>query len=109
MESYLCCFCSVKPKEWNKWLHWAQYWQNTHWHSTTGFFPYEIVYGGPRPSLLHYILKNAKVQSVENALYDSDHTLQLLKDHYTKSQARMKHFADRRRTEREFEVGELVY
>lgn len=57
--------------------------------------------------MLQYIPKTARVQIVEEALYNRDHVIQLLKDQYTKSQSRMKQFANRRRTEREL-VGELV-
>lgn len=102
------CFCSVKPKEWSKCLHWAQYWHNTNWHSTMRFSPYEVVYGRPPPSLLRYVPKTARVQSLEDTLYDRDQVLKLLKNHYVKSQAKMKQYADKRRTEREFEVGEFV-
>lgn len=66
------------------------------------------LYGRPPLTLLQYISKTTRVQSVEDDLYDRDQAIQLLKDQYNNSQARMKNFADRRRTEREFEVEKLV-
>lgn len=48
------------------------------------------------------------MQAVEDSLYNKDHVLKFLKDHYLKSQSRLKHYADLKRTEREFQVGELV-
>ena len=30
VESYLRCFCGEKPKEWVKWLHWAEFWYNNY-------------------------------------------------------------------------------
>lgn len=108
LESYLQCFCSTKQKEWVKWLSWAQFWHNTNWHSITGFSPYEVVYGRPSPALIQYIPITTRVQAMEDSLYNKDHMLKLLKDHHLKSQSRMKHYADLKRTEREFQVGELV-
>ena len=36
VETYLRFFCTEKPKEWTKWLHWAEYWYKPslgHWES----------------------------------------------------------------------------
>lgn len=72
-----------------------------------GFTPYEIMYGRP-PTLLHYVLKTAKVQSVKDYLYDWDHVKKLLLENLVKARDRMMSYADRRRTERQFEVGDWV-
>lgn len=34
LEMYLHCFTSAKPKQWVKWLSWAEFCYNTSWHST---------------------------------------------------------------------------
>lgn len=108
LECYLRCFCSLKPSEWQKWIPWAMFWHNTTWKSATGFTPYEIVYGRPPPMLLQYIPKTARVQVVEDLLYDRDRVKKLLMDNLIKAGDIMKTFADRHRSERSFELGDKV-
>lgn len=59
-------------------------------------------------SVLQSLPYTAHVQAIEDLLYDRDKTLKLLKDHLQLAQERMKYFADKERTERHFEVGDLV-
>lgn len=108
LECYLCCFCSLKPGEWQKWLPWVTYWHNTTWRSSTGFTPYEAVYNRPPPTLLQYIPKTAKVQFVENHLYDRDKIKKLLQDNLVKARDRMKMYAGKHQTKCSFEVGDKV-
>ena len=49
------------------------------------------------------------VQAAEDAVMHRQQFLQLLKDNLATAQARMKFFADKKRTEREFLVGDWVY
>lgn len=51
--------------------------------------------GQPPLALLQYILGTAKVQMVEDALYDRDQVIQLLKYHFAKTQSRMKFYVDK--------------
>ena len=46
---------------------------------------------------------------MEDELIDRDVALHLLRDNLVKARERMKKFADRKRCEREFEVGDLVF
>lgn len=65
-----------------------------------------LLYGRPPPSLLQYVPKTAKVQSVEDSLYERDR-MKLLRDHLNLARDKMKFFAEKR-TNRKFEVGDLV-
>ena len=58
VEMYLRCFTSSKPKEWVRWISWAEYCDNTSLHSSTGKTPFEAVYGWPPPTLLSYVPGN---------------------------------------------------
>ena len=71
--------------------------------------PYLGLYGRPRPTISSYIPKTAWLQSVEDELVDRDVTLQLLKDNLVKAQEKIKKFADKNRSEGEFQVGDLVF
>ena len=109
METYLRCFCAHKPFDWVKWVPWAQFWYNTTWYGSAKMSPYQVLYGRPPPTISSYIPKTARLQSVEDEVVDRDVTLQLLKDNLVKAQERMKKLADKNRSEREFQVGDLVF
>lgn len=98
----------MKLNEWQIWLTRARFWHNTTWKSSTGFTPYKVVYGRAPPSLLHYVPNTARVEAVEDSLYDRDRMGKILKDQLTRARDCMKVFADRHRIERHFEVGDHV-
>lgn len=75
VELYLRCFCSHKPKDWANRLHWAEFWFNTNWHTSTKLTPYHVVYGKLPPTVLTYIPKTAKLPAVEEQLQARDLTL----------------------------------
>lgn len=60
------------------------------------------------PSILQYVQKTVRVQSVENHLYDRDQVKKLLMNNLIKARDKMKKFVDRHRMERNFELGEMV-
>jgi hypothetical protein len=45
METFLHCFANVVPSKWFDWLHLAEYWYNTTWHSAINRSPFEALYG----------------------------------------------------------------
>lgn len=86
----------------------VEWWYNTSFHSTSKMTPYEIVYGVPPPQLISYILGTTKIQAVEEELKIRDQVISVqLK--LSAAQERMKHFADRHWTEREFALGDWEY
>lgn len=52
LEMYLRCFVHDYPRQWLKFLPWAEFWYNSAYHSTTGFTPFKVVYGRDPPPLL---------------------------------------------------------
>ncbi|TQD92478.1 hypothetical protein C1H46_022039 [Malus baccata] len=109
LETYLRCFTSFQPKKWLQWLAWAEWSYNTSYHSSTKFTPFEIVYGVTPPHIATYELGSAKLDSVEQGLLARDKILAMLKTNLIIAQNRMKVQADKHRSERTFEVGDLVY
>ncbi|XP_026458467.1 uncharacterized protein LOC113358977 [Papaver somniferum] len=61
------------------------------------------------PHLIFQVLATSSVASVESYLKERDIMLQLLKDDLTKAQARMKFYADQKRVDRKFAVGDMVF
>ncbi|KAA8546651.1 hypothetical protein F0562_003118 [Nyssa sinensis] len=94
---------TMRPKEWSKWLAWAEYCYNTSWHSAIKMIPFEIGYGWPPPTLLSYIPSMAKVDVVEKQLMDHDQIIKDLRATLKEAQSRMKKVYDHRHREREFE------
>ncbi|MCH82152.1 retrotransposon protein [Trifolium medium] len=55
LETYLRCFIGDQPKTWASWVHWAEFWFNTNYHTSTEKTPFEIVYGRSPPKLIRWI------------------------------------------------------
>lgn len=109
LECYLRCFAGMKPKDWFRWLAWAEWWYNTSYHSAIKMTPYEALYSRPPPAISAYLPGSTPVNDVDLNLRARDHTLKLLKSHLSDAQARMKNYTDSHRTERQFSVDDFVY
>jgi len=109
LENYLRCFAQDNPKQWVSWLPWAEYWYNTSWHTSIRMTPYEAVYGVPPPRLLAYVPGTTRVETVDEVLKSRQQILALLQHNLQQAQQRMKRYADLKRSERSFEIGQLVY
>lgn len=102
MEMYLRCFTGSQPKEWMKWLPWAEYCYNSNWHSSIKKTPFEVVYGRSPPSLLTYVPRTTKVDTVEQELTKEDQIVKDLRINLKEAQSRMKKIYDAHHREREF-------
>jgi len=109
LETYLCCFVQDNPKTWIQWLPWAEYCYNTSWHSSIKMTPYEAIYGVPPPRLLGYVPGTTRVEVVDDVLRNREQILTLLQQNMKHAQQRMKRYADLQRTERELELGQMIY
>jgi hypothetical protein len=96
------------PKQWRRWLPLAEFWYNATVHSSIGCSPFKALYGhepnlGAMPELgstLH--------PTVEGVIVERAQQIESLKKHLSAAQLRMKTFADRNRTEKQFQVGDNV-
>lgn len=109
LETYLHCFASSRPRVWSQYLHWAEYWYNTSFHTPTKLTPFQIVYGREPPQLLAVEKGMVANSSVEQRLRDKDETLKQLKVQLSRAQLRMKELVNGHRRDIPFEVGDLVY
>ncbi|TYK13876.1 Ty3/gypsy retrotransposon protein [Cucumis melo var. makuwa] len=109
VETYLRCFCGEKPQEWSQWLHWAEYWYNTTYHSSIGITPFQAVYGRLPPPLIYHGDMETPNSTLDQQLKDRDITLGALKEHLKLAQERMKKQADSKRREVEFQEGDMVF
>lgn len=109
LETYLRCFVGGQPKSWAKWLPWAEYSYNSSPHMSTKFTPFKIVYGRDPPPLLRMPQGQTAVNSLEEILRERDFILYDLHMNLLRAQQRMKSYADLKRREEVFNVGEMVY
>ncbi|GMJ12468.1 hypothetical protein HRI_004916000 [Hibiscus trionum] len=107
LEQYLRSLYFLKPKGWAKLLPQAEWWYNTSFHYAIGMTPFKAMYGYP-PQEMSWE-GSLVVHSVQELLQDREHTSKLLQEQLLKAQERMKFYADRNRTEREFQIGDWVY
>jgi hypothetical protein len=109
LETYLRCFIADQPKTWVLWVPWAEYWFNTTYHASTGKTPFEIVYGRTPPTMVRWIQGEVRVEAVQKELLDRDEAIKQLKTHLLRAQDRMKYFADKKRCDKSFAIGEWVF
>jgi hypothetical protein len=74
-----------------------------------GYTPFEAVYGYAPPALLSYVPGTSANLAVDSQLRDRTTVLTLLKEHLHHAQNRMKTYADKNRSDRQFNVGDWVY
>jgi hypothetical protein len=109
METFLRCYVNACPKKWLWWLPLAEYWYNTSHHSALGCAPFEVLYGHPPRHFGISSGNSCTVESLDEWLKEHKVMTELVRQHLNRVVTRMKHQADRGRTERQFEVGDLVF
>lgn len=108
IDMYLRCMTGQKPSDWANYIPMAEWWYNTTFHTSAGMTPYQALYSQLPPSI-SYQGARCKDPAVTRFVRDRVNTQLLLKDNLIKSQERMKFYADKKRSEREFQVDHEVY
>lgn len=109
LETYLRCMCFQRPHKWDRWLSLAEWWYNTNHHSSLGMTPFQALYGHPPPSYPVANLNMEVPHSVEEWNKEREGMTKLLKERLKEAQNRMKQNADKKRVDKEYQVGEMVY
>ncbi|PWA91318.1 Ty3/gypsy retrotransposon protein [Artemisia annua] len=109
LETYLRCFSSENPKQWSRWLSWAEYWYNTSYHTSSKATPFKILYGRDPPKLIPYETSSAPTFEVDKYLEERDRVLDELKRNLLKAQQIMKAQSDSHRRDVQFHVGDMVF
>ena len=78
-------------------------------HSTLGKTPFEVLYGHTPRHFGVDIEESCAIPDLQQWLLNRATMTQLMKQHLERQQLRMKHQADKHRTERSFDVGDWVY
>lgn len=109
LEGYLRCFVHSCPTKWKDWLSLAEFWYNTSYHSSLDKTPFEVRYGQKPRHLGIDVVDSCSVPDLQEWLSQRKLMIQLLQQHLLRVQQRQKHQADKHRSERSFEVGDLVF
>ncbi|KAJ3708704.1 hypothetical protein LUZ61_012409 [Rhynchospora tenuis] len=109
LEQYLRCMIFDQQKQWCRWLPLAEYWYNTSYQQSLNTSPIQALYGY-QPTLLPLgdVIKSNNA-AVNTMLKDRQRALSQLRGNLVKAQDRMKKYADLKRSERHFQVGDWVY
>lgn len=100
------CMTHDRPSSWAKWLSLAEWWYNSIYHSSIRMTPFEALYGYYPPMLPIIPFEGISVGSVEDFFKQRQQMTNILKDNLEVARNRMKQRADKKRTEREFQVGD---
>jgi transposase InsO family protein len=109
LEAYLRCAVHSCPGNWFHWLHLAEYWYNTSYHSALGTTPFQVLFNRLPREFGTIQVDQCQVTDLAAWLREREIVWELLKQQLIRAQQRMKHQADKHRTEREFAVGDHVF
>jgi hypothetical protein len=98
----------LEPKKWSSWLPLAEWWYNTNFHTSLKTTPFEALYGYPPPLISEVMVPGPESPTLD-FIQHKQHMIRKLKDNLAQAQARMKKFADRKRSSREFKERDMVY
>lgn len=101
--------CGGEPKRWAYWLHLAEFWYNTNYHTSLLMTPFEALYGYKPHMLTLEPFIQSKVQGISDLMQDKQTAIQKLKQVPNQARERMILSANKNRVEREFQVGDWVY
>jgi hypothetical protein len=107
MEQYLRYFVTAVPNKWFDWLHLAEFWYNTSWHSALNQSPFQVLYGHNPRKLGIDASSTCSVDTLEEWMQQKDEMQTLIQHHLGRAKNRMKLQADKNRTERSFHSGNL--
>jgi hypothetical protein len=106
---YLCCLIGDRPRQWLKWLPWAEYCYNTAFQSSIQTSPFRVVYGRDHPSLRSMSQVGSCVPVVQEQLHERDEFLLEIRERLEQAQQHYKGFYDHKHREVEFIVGDWVW
>lgn len=109
LETYLRFMTTQEPKKWMAWLPLAEYWYNTSYHTALKMSPFQALYGFPPPMIAELAVPGPDNLEAQDFLTAKQNMLDQLKENLLQAQNRMNKYADLKRVERQFQVGDMVY
>lgn len=108
LQQYLRTFVHYKPKNWGRYLDWAEWCYNTSVHSASGLTPFKQ-YMVETPPIPSHIMGSSNIDAIESTLNIREDKLGFLRANLLRAQEKLKNQADLHRTALEFNIGDWVY
>ena len=105
---YLRCFTGDRPRQWLRWLPWAEYVYNTAYQSSLRDTPFKVVYGRDPPSIRSYEPGDTRVAAVAKTMAEREELLADVHYRLEQAQAVQKKFYDRLHRPVSYTVGDWV-
>jgi len=97
----------MPPQKWKQMLSQAEFWYNTSFHSAIGCSPFHALYGyDPNTGYLQVSLEPGN--SVSDTVQELQNRAKGLREQLARAQNKMKVAADKHRSDKEYQVGEMV-
>lgn len=109
IDMYLRCLAGDRPKEWLRWLPWAEFCYNSSFQTALRATLFKVVYGRDPPTLVTYKPGVARVAAVDRQLLERDEFLVEIREHLLQAQDSMKTQYDLTHRAIEFAVGTWVW
>ncbi|WVZ76730.1 hypothetical protein U9M48_024677 [Paspalum notatum var. saurae] len=106
---YLCCLMGDRPRQWLRWLPWAEFVYNTAFHSSLKDTPFRVVYGRDPPAVRSYDPGEGRVQAVAKSMAERDELLEDARARLSQAQEVTKRAYDRSHRDVSFAVGDWVW
>jgi hypothetical protein len=106
---YLRCLAGDRPRNWLRWLPWAEYCYNTSYQSALQASPFKVVFGREPPSLASYQPGVARVVALDKQLIHRDEFLGEIRERLLQAQDFMKQSYDKGHWDVTSEVGDWVW
>jgi len=106
---YLRCLTGDRPRQWLRWLPWAEYIYNTTFYSALKDTPFRVVYGRKPPSIRSYEPSETRVATVAKSMAERDELLEDARARLEQAQVVYKRFYDKHHRDVRYAVGDWVW
>jgi len=103
---YLRCFTGDRPRQWLRWLPWAEYVYNTAYQSSLRETSFRVVYGRDPPTIRSYEPGETRVAAVARDMEERTAFLADVRYHLEQAQAVHKRHYDKQHRPVSYEVGD---
>jgi hypothetical protein len=103
---YLRCFTRDRPRQWLRWLSWAEYTYNTAYQTSLRDTPFRVVYGREPPSIRSYEPGETRVAAVARDMEAREAFLEEVRYRLEQAQATQKLYYDRHHRQVSYQLGD---